>query len=430
MLGTLIGIFVGIMPSIGGSFILLAGFPFLLSLTPLQVIIFYVTFRISSQFSGSVSALLFGMLGEITSYPALKERASIIRQGDIYASIFGTAIGSTVATVLALLLTYPLLFHIDWTLYLLRSEMVFFVLVMIILTSCFWPDNALHHNLGLIAVGLILGTIGFNPVTGQEFLTFGDVYLSSGIPLLPVLIGFVAVPVAYKLLHDCALISFDMARLPSRPQQSLSNIAWHAVAKGSIVGWIAGLIPVLGSAMSSNMAWRVETWLQRKKGIDDAVARLVCAESANNSAVISVLIPLLLFGIAIIPSEMIVYHILEAQGWSHDRFSALDYVLVTSAATLSVMVAYLLCSPWISHMCGFFSRYHQEMTYAVLAITLVSVLIMAYREYSLVYYVVLLVLFSFLGILFRDKDSTPLILSFLAAEQLINSGRIIWQLYF
>lgn len=427
-LGTLIGLFVGIMPSIGGSFILLACFAFLIALSPLQVLIFYVTFRISSQFSGSVSALLFGLLGEITSYPALRERANLIAKNLILTGATATAVGSTLATLSALCFTYLMLFQIDWTPYFLRSEMVFFVLVLVVVISCFWPGNNLYQNTFFVVFGFMLGIIGFDPITGKEFLTFGNVYLSAGIPLLPLLMGFIAVPVAYKILHDRSeLILLSVHSNPSR--LTLESVPWWSVARGTAVGWVAGLIPVIGSTMSSNMAWRFETWLQKKTGKDNAVARLVSAESANNSAVISVLIPLLLFGIAIIPSEMIVFYLLEAQGWNYQQFSQSDYFLVTGASVISVTVSYLLCAPWISILGSFFSRHHDAMTYIVLSVTLVSVLLMGYREFSMIYYAVLLVLFSYLGILLRYQDLTPLILSFLAADQLLQSSRVIYQLY-
>ena len=419
----------GIMPGIGTSLILLTFFPFLMAITPLHVLSFYIALRVSSQFSSSVSAILFGMLGEITSNPALRERHHLIENNLVYKGIIYTAIGSIIATMLALLFSYLLLFQSDLVLYMLRSLTMFSMMCVVVIVSCFWSNNRVYQNLLLITVGLILGAIGFDPVTGSDILTFGNMYLSSGIPMLTVMTGFIAAPIAYKILVDQDQPVLLAQSFEPKWSQSFTDIPWWAMVRGSIIGWIAGLVPVLGTAASSNIAWRAETFLQKKTAADICINRLVAAEAANNSAVISVLIPLLLFGIAIISSEMIVLDIISTQGWGFRQFSQADYIKLAAASLISILVAYVLCGPWVALLTEFFTKHHYTMAIMVLFITIMSVLIMGNYIYSLYYYFVLLVVFCFFGIMFRRQDATPLVLSYLAAEPLINSSRVVLQLY-
>ena len=74
---TVAGLFAGLMPGIGSSALMLTALPLLYNLPPELCIIFYALAVQASQFSGSVAAINFGIMGELTSYPALAERRNV-----------------------------------------------------------------------------------------------------------------------------------------------------------------------------------------------------------------------------------------------------------------------------------------------------------------------------------------------------------------
>jgi putative tricarboxylic transport membrane protein len=429
ILGTLIGIFVGISPAIGGSFTMMTFFPVLLSLGPLHSIVFYICFRISSQYSGSVAALLFGLLGEITSYPALKERNNLQSYQTLYTGIKHTAAGSLIGTLTALLFSYFVLTSLNEIIYVLRSEIILTFLCLIIVFLFKWPGNQTHQNILLLAAGTLLGAIGFDPISSQDFLTFGNPYLSSGIPLMPVLIGFIAVPVFVSVFASFSTMTFESnsKRHTHHEQQKFS---WAAAFRGSAIGSVLGLIPVVGSAVSSNIAWRIERKFSNTNDQRHSLKRLLSAESANNSAVITVLIPLFLFGIAIIPSELILFHIISAQGWNHLEMSAGDYVPILISVIVAAVLGYLICSYWIKHLVGLIKRYGRWLTVIALLITIVSVLYIGHTYYSFVYYGTLIAIFSAAGFVLRKFEFTPLVMGFMIADPLIKLANTVAQLHF
>ena len=78
LLAPLIGILVGLIPALGASLMMLLLYPFLLKFEPAIIILFYAVMVNARDFSGSVSAIGFGLCGEMNSIPALKERKLII----------------------------------------------------------------------------------------------------------------------------------------------------------------------------------------------------------------------------------------------------------------------------------------------------------------------------------------------------------------
>lgn len=430
LLGSLIGIFVGVSPAIGGSFTMITFFPMLLTLGPLHAIVFYITFRISSQYSGSVSALLFGLLGEITSYPALKERENLQSYQSLYNGIMHTALGSLVGSFVALLFCFYAITYLSSVIYIMRSEILLLILSTAIIILMLWPGNKIYQNILLLITGVFVGAIGFDPITAQDFMTFGNQYLSSGIPLMPVLIGFVAVPVFINIFSSFDTVYFKNDNLNTHHCWTTQKFSWAAALRGSVVGSVMGLIPAIGSAMSSNFAWNIERYFSKTVSEHDSLKRLTSAETANNSAVITVMLPLFMFGIAIIPSELILFHVISAQGWSYIDMTSVDYLSISLTVLLSAAIGFLICSHWVHHLITVIKQHGKLLTSLTLAATILSVMYIGYTQYSAAYYGVLIVLFSTVGLLLRKFEFTPLVMGFMISDQLLRLVVTVTQMYF
>ena len=102
LLAPAIGILVGLMPGLGPMFMLLILYPMLTVMSPAVLIAFYAVMISARDFSGSVAALCFGTLGEVTSAPALRERNIIIGHGAIQQALKDTARSSLIGMVVSL----------------------------------------------------------------------------------------------------------------------------------------------------------------------------------------------------------------------------------------------------------------------------------------------------------------------------------------
>jgi putative tricarboxylic transport membrane protein len=415
VLGALVGLAVGIVPGMGTSFALIAGYPVIAGWPTDWMLCYYVAVTMSSQFSGSVSALMFGVLGEITSQPALKSRFALQQAGQINSAIVHTAHASMLAVATSALVVVVLWTWLPAFVYVLRTEVKLVLLTMIMIMTVYLSANHKALNAVLAVIGGLLGLVGYNH-QGTGVFTFGQWWLAGGVPVMVLLAGLVAVPGAIQFLT--VKLNASAGDTNSIP------MSWSAAVRGSVLGSVVGLLPVIGNAITSNVAWAAE----RKQS--SVLHRLTAAEAANNSGNVTVLLPLLMFGLPIVPSEMILYNMLSAQGWTNQLLSAQSLLYIFSAAAISSILAWLLCGTWSQQLVATVQQWYRELAVAAVAITAVSVLYLGIQAYNAVFYLTVLAISVVIGTVFRRCDFTPLIVAFLISAPLTSSAVIFSQLYF
>ena len=94
-----IGLLVGLLPSMGATMMMLLLYPILQHIDFIYIILFYAIMINASQFSGSVSAIGFNLLGEISSAPIIKERSLIVKEGMHMNALRNTMYGSLVGVL-------------------------------------------------------------------------------------------------------------------------------------------------------------------------------------------------------------------------------------------------------------------------------------------------------------------------------------------
>lgn len=426
LIGIIIGLIVGILPGLGTSFILLVFYPIIAKLTADHLLIFYASLTMASQFSGSVSALAYGVFGEVTSMPALRERSTLQKNGLILRAIKNTAHASLFALPIACLIVYALFSSSSAFVYVLRTEIKMILQVGMVIIALWWANNRFTINLQLVCMGLFLGAIGTVTVSGAALFTFGNAYLSSGIPMVALLVGLVAIP-GVKQFTDTKLFSNNT---PSAPAHYGGNFSQLAAARGSVIGIIMGLIPAIGSTICSNVAWRIEQLFHKSDSVDASMNRVVSAESANNSSAISVMLPLLVFGLPIVPSEIILYSMLTITGWSNSALTLHSLLLIFGAFTISALISWVICGFNVPYMLRAVQKYANKIAIGTTVLACFGVIASGFDSYDTWYYAIILVLASTLGLSMKKIDFTPLVLTFLVAPQLITGASILHQLYF
>jgi putative tricarboxylic transport membrane protein len=179
---------------------------------------------------------------------------------------------------------------------------VFWVAVFgIVSTSVLIGEDALK---GIIAasVGLLLGLVGLDPVTGAERFTFGLVELTGGVPLVVVMIALFAMPAVLVLAETGGTRGIDASKTElhreKRERTSLSSLlpVW---LRSSGMGIFIGVLPGLGGAISGLMAYGFQ-----KRGSNDPDSYgkgnplgLAAAETANNADNSAAMIPTLTLGV-------------------------------------------------------------------------------------------------------------------------------------
>ena len=334
----LIGILVGLIPTMGVTMTLILLYPLLLLFDPIILIVFYAILTNARDFSGSVSAINLGLLGETTSIPALRERPIIIKakkqisalKNTMLGSLFGMGVGLFILVICVVASThFPLL---------LRTDVLGLFVLTTILFLVFWTENNRTTNIILIILGFVLGKVGWDYQNQTSFMTFGNVYLYGGIPMLPFLLGFYAIPKMFELMK--------MKRPETTPLQEtqLEKFNYASALRGSFLGAFCGLIPFIGNSISSNLGHMIEQRLDKLNNIRHSLARLTSAETANNAAQVTLLIPLLIIGIALQPSELVLLDMIESKAWTvTGEINWKQNLFVIFGLPIGCLISALLC---------------------------------------------------------------------------------------
>jgi putative tricarboxylic transport membrane protein len=154
---------------------------------------------------------------------------------------------------------------------------------------------------GLISgfLGLVLATVGMDPISGFMRFTFDIVDLYDGIPFMPALIGLFSVSQSLDLTAETHIVEDLSDTIASIKRSRLPRGLGPTIAKGSIIGTIVGMLPGAGATISAFISYNFAKQSSRDsdtfgKGNPKGVA---ASESANNGCVGGSLIPLLTLGI-------------------------------------------------------------------------------------------------------------------------------------
>ena len=304
LLGTLVGVLPGIGPISGVALLipvtatLTSGMPAAEAATSSIILLAGVYY--GAMYGGSTTAILINTPGENSSVCTTLDGYQMAKQGRAGVALAICAIASFVAGIIAcvglLFMAKPLA-----ELALKFSPAGQFSLM--ILGLCALSSLAGKSQVKafiMTTLGLILSTVGVDPISGVARMTFGYPELYSGIEFLTLAVGMFALGEVFK-----TIITRDYAEgepikvgriMPSK--QDLKD-SWASILRGSILGFFQGLIPGCGATLCSFMAYITEKKLS-KNGANfgkGAIQGVAAPEAANNGAAGGAMIPLLTLGI-------------------------------------------------------------------------------------------------------------------------------------
>ena len=301
--GVFLGTLVGVLPGLGSAATIALLLPITYKISATGAIIMLAGIWYGSMYGGSTTSILLRVPGESASVMTCIDGFEMARRGRAGAALGIAAFGSFIAGTLGLLglvLVAPPLadFALDF------GPPEYFALTLVGLTLVSYLDSGpVPKALVMAALGLLLGIVGLDPVKSQERFTFGVLSLQGGIDLVPMVMGLFGVSQVLNLLHtrsesaDAAgKLGGLLSLLPNRQEW---RDAIGAIGRGTVVGFLVGLLPGAGGTISTYVAYGIEKRVSSHperfgKGAIEGVA---APESANNAATGSGFIPLLTLGL-------------------------------------------------------------------------------------------------------------------------------------
>ena len=310
--GVLIGTLVGVLPGLGPVAAMSLLLPATFHTTPVASIIMLAGIYYGAMYGGSTTSILVNIPGEAASVMTCLDGYQMARRGRagpaLGISAFGSFIAGTIGIIGMMLISPPL---VNFALKFGPPE-YFSLMVLGLMVLTFLTSASMIRALMMATVGLIVGTIGLDNISGLARFTFNIPELLDGVGLVPVVMGLFGISeVLLNLeLKTTREVFTTKVRGLLPTLEDWGRSIW-AILRGTLIGFFLGILPGGGAVIASFVSYAVEKRVAKHpeefgKGAIEGVA---APEAANNAAAQGAFIPLLTLGI---PSNVVMALLLGA----------------------------------------------------------------------------------------------------------------------
>jgi putative tricarboxylic transport membrane protein len=299
--GVTLGTLVGVLPGIGPALTVALLLPLTYNFDPTGALILFAGIYYGGMYGGSTTSILLNTPGESASVATTLEGFAMAKAGRGGAALATAAIGSFVAgTLSALALTFlaPAVARLAIT---FQPADYFALMVLAFVSITALVGRSLLRGMLSLSLGLFIGMIGIDTLSGQARYTFGIPELFDGLDIVVVAVGLFAVGealhVAARLYHDKAEITPVQGKIGM--SASDWRRSWKAWIRGTLIGFPLGALPAGGAEIPTFLSYALEKRLSKHRNEfgKGAIEGVAGPEAANNAAFSGVMVPLLTLGL-------------------------------------------------------------------------------------------------------------------------------------
>jgi len=424
VLGTLVGVLPGIGP-VGAIAILL---PATFRMSPTSAIIMLAGIYYGSMYGGSTTSILVNIPGEAASVVTCLDGYEMAKRGRAGPALGMAAFASFIAGTLGLI--GLMFFSVPLAQLALKfGYPEYFAIILLGLTLVVYlAQGSVLKGLMMGVLGVILSSVGIDPVLGSPRMTFDLMELADGIGVVPIAMGLFGIAEVLVNLEEVADREILKVKLrdffPGVSDWKQSN---GAILRGSVLGFFLGVLPGGGPVIASFAAYGIEKRVSRHperfgKGAIEGVAG---PEAANNSASSGAFVPLFTLGIPANIVMALLFGALIIHGLHPGPFFIRDHPdifwgVISSMYIGNILLLILnlpLVPLWVQVL---------KVPYRILfPLILLFCLIGSYAINNSVFDALVMITFGLVGYLFRkfDYEGAPLILAFVLGPLLELSLR-------
>jgi putative tricarboxylic transport membrane protein len=297
-LGTIIGVLPGIGPSAGIALLI----PVTYGMNPTSALIMMAGIYYGTKYGGSTTAILINTPGEAASVMTAIDGYQMAKKGRAGAALAISAVGSFIAGTLGVIgLT---LFAIPLTSMALKFGpaeyfmLMFFAMTAVSSLAGKSPAKAMISTI----LGLMIATIGIDLQSGQPRYTMGVPELQDGVGFVIAVVGLFAIAEVFSTMEEITKGTRpEIIRLKGKLWFTRNewNRSFMPIMRGSVIGFIIGVLPGAGGTIASIMSYIWEKRLSKhpEEFGHGAIEGVAGPEAANNSDTAGAMVPLLTLGI-------------------------------------------------------------------------------------------------------------------------------------
>jgi len=302
VVGVIAGIFVGAMPGLSPSMGVAILLPFTFKMPPLIGLVLLTAVYLASNYGGSITAVTINTPGTPSAVATAFDGYPLTLQGKagwgLGVSLVASTVGGMVGIIILILFSQPLA-----AVAVKMHPAEYFTLALFGLStvaSLGGKDWAKAFTSALL--GLLINTIGIDPISGVKRYTFGETNLFDGFDFIPALIGLFALSEVFSKIEEGSWKTHLSGEISKKEQWPTFKDYWKlkwATLQASLVGTLIGIFPGAGSAIASFVAYDLGKRTSKHpetfgKGNPEGVA---ASEAANSASVGGAMVPLLTLGI-------------------------------------------------------------------------------------------------------------------------------------
>jgi len=300
--GVCVGILGGAMPGISPSMAVALLLPFTFGMSPSMGLVMLCAIYLAANYGGSVTAVMINTPGTPSAVVTAFDGYPLTRNGKagtaLGISLIASVVGGFVGIAILVLFSAPLA---RFALKFWPAE-YFALAILGLSTIASLGGGRWLESFIAVLLGLLLNTIGLDPLSGVSRYTFDVLRLYDGFSFIPVLIGLFALSEVFSGIE-----SGEIGHPPAAPDKERSP--WpslrdymklkFSMLRAGVLGTVIGIFPGAGGTIASFIAYDVEKRLSKNPAEfgQGAPAGVAAAEASNSASVGGALVPLLTLGI-------------------------------------------------------------------------------------------------------------------------------------
>ncbi len=299
--GVLGGMLFGAIP--GVSMLTLAAIllPFTADLSPAQGVMLFAVIYCTGTYGGAITAILFNIPGAPENAPTAFDGYPMTQKGmagkAVGAAVLCSAIGGVASALVMMSATEPLA---QWAIMNIGPPEIFALVFFGLAVASSVGGRTIWKGWLSVLLGLLIATIGQDPVGGINRFNFGYSDLAAGIAFVPAILGFFAVSEIFIQAEKNVSGKYSAPKFnvdfPSFLELWAHKIA---VVRSIFVGFFCGILPGIGATLAAFMGYgEAVRWSKNKSEFGTGkLEGVISSETANNAATGAAMIPLLALGL-------------------------------------------------------------------------------------------------------------------------------------
>ena len=299
-LGVFVGTLIGVLPGIGPVGAMSILLPTTFGVSPIAGVVMLAGLYYGAMYGGSTTSILVNIPGEAASVITCLDGYQMARKGRAGPALgmaaLGSFIGGTFSIIALMFLAYPL----SEAAVKFGPPEYFSLMCMGLVVVTYLARGSLSKALVMAILGLILGVVGTDPISGKLRFTLGFPDLADGIDLVPLAMGLFGISeVLTNIEKPIKRMIFQTKIQHLLPTREDWKNSVGPIVRGSFTGFFLGILPGGGSILSSFVSYSMEKKISKHPekfgtGIIEGIAG---PETANNAATGGAFVPLLALGI-------------------------------------------------------------------------------------------------------------------------------------